>query len=145
MDKYLDKAMNYCSRSEHCIEDIRQKLWNWKVPVEEHDKIITTLVENNFINESRYAIAFVKDKFRFNHWGRIKIRMMLKAKKIGTATIDDALSCIDEEEYIDVLKSLVESESKKIKAATDYERKAKLLRYVAGRGFEPSLASELIS
>lgn len=145
MDKYLDKAMNYCSRSEHCIEDIRQKLWNWKVPVEEHDKIITTLVENNFINESRYAIAFVKDKFRFNHWGRIKIRMMLKTKKIGTATIDDALSCIDEEEYIDVLKSLVESESKKIKAATDYERKAKLLRYVAGRGFEPSLASELIS
>lgn len=142
--KYLDKAMNYCSRSEHCIEDVRQKLWDWKAPEYEHDEIISTLVENDFINEKRYAIAYANDKFKFNHWGRVKIRMMLKSKKIGTAIIDDAISCIDEEEYIEVLKNLIEAESKKVKATTDYERKAKLIRYVAGRGFETSIAGELI-
>lgn len=144
MDKTLDKAMNYCSRSEHCIEDVRQKLWDWKVPEDEHEKIISSLIDNNFINEERYAVAFVRDKFRFNHWGRIKIRMMLKAKKIGTATIDDAISCIDDDEYSEVLRNLIERESKRVKAATDYERKTKLLRYVASRGFETSIASELI-
>lgn len=144
MDKSLDKAMNYCSRSEHCIEDIRQKLWDWKVPEDEHEKIITTLIDNNFINEERYAVAFVKDKFHFNHWGRIKIRMMLKTKKIGTAIIDDAISCIDDDEYFEVLRNLIEKESTRVKATTGYERKSKLLRYVANRGFEPSIASELI-
>lgn len=144
MDKTLDKAMNYCSRAEHCIEDVRQKLWDWKIPEDEHEKVLTTLIDNNFINEERYAKAFVKDKFHFNHWGRIKIRMMLKAKKIVTATIDDAISCIDDDEYFEVLRNLIEKESKRVKATTDYERKAKLLRYVASRGFEPSIASELI-
>lgn len=144
MDRTLDKAMNYCSRSEHCIEDVRQKLWDWKVPEDEHEKIISSLIDNNFINEERYTVAFVRDKFRFNHWGRIKIRMMLKAKKIGTATIDDAISCIDDDEYFEVLRSLIEKESKRVKATTDYERKTKLLRYVASRGFETSIASELI-
>jgi len=137
--------MNYCSRSEHCIEEVRQKLWDWKVPSEEHEKIITSLVENNFVNEERYATAYVKDKFRFNHWGRIKIRLMLKAKKIGAATIDDAISCIDEDEYAEVLRSIIESESRKVKAATDYERRGKILRHVVSRGFEPSIASEFIS
>jgi len=144
MDKNLDKAMNYCSRSEHCIEDVRQKLWDWQTPKEEHDKIIETLIENNYINEKRYAEAYVKDKFRFNHWGRVKIRLMLRAKKIDAATIDDALSCIDEDEYTNVLKNIIETESKRVKAATEYERKAKLLRYVASRGFETTLASEFI-
>lgn len=143
-NRNLDKAMNYCSRAEHCIDDVRQKLWTWKVPVEEHDEIIESLIENNFINEVRYAEAFVKDKFRFNHWGRIKIRLMLRTKRIGAAIIDDAMSCIDDDEYIEVLKNLIEAESKKVKASSDYERKAKLLRYVAGRGFESSLASEFI-
>ena len=73
--------MRYCSKAEHCIDDVRQKLWTWKVPTEEHDDIINTLIDNNFINEQRYAEAFVKDKFRFNHWGRIKISLMLRAKK----------------------------------------------------------------
>lgn len=144
MDKNLDKAMNYCSRAEHCIEEIRQKLWSWKVPVDEHEKIIKALIDNNFINEKRYATAFVKDKFRFNRWGRIKIRLMLKAKKIDAVTIDDAISCIDESEYISVLQNLIEAESERVRATSDYERKSKLLRYAVGRGFEASLVSELI-
>lgn len=144
MDKNLDKAMNYCSRAEHCVEDVRQKLWAWKVPEEEHDAIIETLIENNFIDESRYAEAFVNDKFRFNHWGRVKISMMLRTKKIGVAIIGNAISRIDDDEYIEVMKNLIETESKRIKSSSDYERKAKLMRFIVSRGFESNLASEFI-
>lgn len=144
MNKYLNKSMNYCSRSEHCIDEVRRKLWEWKVPVEEHENILNTLVENNFINETRYAQAYVKDKFRFNHWGRNKIRLMLRSKKIDVAIIDDAILCIDEDEYIEILKSLVENELKRAKGSTEYEKKAKTLRNIVGRGFESNLASEFI-
>ena len=130
--------MRYCSKAEHCIDDVRQKLWTWKVPTEEHDDIINTLIDNNFINEQRYAEAFVKDKFRFNHWGRIKISLMLRAKKIDAAIIDDALSSIDEEEYLDTLRSLISRWS----AETDQQ---KLMHKALSRGFEPNLVREVIS
>ena len=138
MTKSLTKAMRYCSKAEHCVDDVRQKLWAWKVPTEEHDDIINTLIDNNFINEQRYANAFVKDKFRFNHWGRIKISIMLRAKKIDAAIIDDALSSIDEDEYLDTLRNLISRWS----AETDQQ---KLMRKAVSRGFEPNLVREVIS
>jgi len=145
MNDNLEKAREYCSRAEHCIEEVKKKLWDWKVPAEEHEEILKRLVEETFINEGRYARAYANDKFKLNHWGRNKIRMMLRYKKIDVANIDDAISCIDEEEYTEVIRKLVESEMKRVKAASEYERKMKVVRNLAAKGFESSLVGEFIS
>jgi len=72
-DELFHKAASYCSISEHCISDVEEKLMAWKVPQLQRKKLIDKLVEEDFINEKRYALAFVRDKFRFNKWGKIKI------------------------------------------------------------------------
>ena len=74
-EEALYKSAAYCSQSEHCISDLRNKLTQWGVMESDWDKIIRYLVDENYINESRYAIAFTKDKFRYNKWGKIKIRL----------------------------------------------------------------------
>ena len=78
----LTKAMTLCSHREYCNEDIRIKLRSWGVAEEDTEKIIVALIKENFLNEARYSEAFVKDKFRYNKWGRVKIAAHLKAKSI---------------------------------------------------------------
>lgn len=145
MNNNLNKAIGYCSRAEHCIEEVRKKLWDWSVPAEEHEEILKRLVDENFINEERYAHAYVNDKFRLSHWGRIRIKHMLHYKKIDAAIIDAAISSIDEEEYIELVKALVEKEKERIKVANEREKKEKLmLNLVNNRGFEANLVKEFI-
>ena len=96
----LNKAMEQCAHREYCCEDIRNKLTAWGVRNSDSEKIIDVLVRENFINETRYAAAFVKDKFRYNKWGKIKISANLKFKKIPSDIIAEALDSIDNETYM---------------------------------------------
>ncbi len=125
-----------CSRKEYSISDIRKKLQNWKLPESKQEEIIKDLVEENYINESRFAEAFVKDKFRFNKWGRQKIKYQLKQKQITEENIETAFEQISQEDYSEMIEKLLESKNKSVKAKSDYERKGKLLRFMAQRGFE---------
>lgn len=93
----LHRAAALCSSSEHCIADIREKLSRWGIGEPDARTIVERLVQERFIDEGRYAIAFAKDKFRFSGWGRIKIRYALQQKRIGNSGIVNALSLIDEE------------------------------------------------
>ena len=95
----LHRAAALCSSSEHCIADIREKLSRWGIGEPDARTIVERLVQERFIDEERYAIAFAKDKFRFSGWGRIKIRYALQQKRIGNSDIVNALSLIDEEAY----------------------------------------------
>ena len=100
-DELLRKAASYCSIAEHCIEDVNNKLQKWNVPAEWHEPIIDRLIADGFIDENRYAKAFVVDKFRLNKWGKTKIALALKLKGVSKEDISEALELIDEGEYDD--------------------------------------------
>ena len=136
MQDFFLKASYYCSLSEHCIQKVREKLVQWETPKEFIEPIIGKLLEDDYINEERFARAFVKDKFRFNHWGRIKISTHLRALGISSENIAKAMDEIDEDEYAEILDEIVEKKQKTIKKGTDYEIRAKLLRHALSRGFE---------
>ena len=141
----LDKAMAQCSRREFCIDDIRGKLSLWGLEKDSADKVINTLIEEKFIDETRYASAFVRDKFKYNKWGRVKIAAHLKSKKIPEVTITEALSSIDNDQYINFLRRLLEDHRKTVKAKNKYDLKSKLLRYGLSKGYESSLLYDFLN
>lgn len=145
MEEFFLKASYYCSLSEHCIQKVREKLVQWDTPKEFIQPIIDKLVEEDYINEERFARAFVKDKFRFNHWGRVKITTHLKALNISSENISIGMQEIDEEEYAKKLDEIVEKKRKTIKNGTDYEIRAKLLRHALSRGFEYELVASKLN
>jgi regulatory protein len=141
----LSKAMAQCSRREFCIADLRNKLQLWGVGNSDTEKIIAVLIKENFINESRYSSAFVKDKFNYNKWGKVKLAAHLKAKNIPPDIIRSALDSIDNVLYKKFMKEVIEGHRKSIKAKNQYDRKAKLLRYGLSKGFESSLLYDLLN
>ena len=145
MEDFFLKASYYCSLSEHCIQKVREKLVQWETPKELIQPIIDRLLDGDYINEERFARAFVKDKFRFNHWGRVKITTHLKALNISSENISIAMQEIDDEEYEKMLDEIVEKKRKTIKNGTDYEIRAKLLRHALSRGFEYNLVASKLN
>ena len=141
----LNKAMAYCAGKESCLTDTGHKLASWGADDHEIEKILNHLVKEKFIDEERYATAFVKDKFRQNKWGKVKIAVVLRMKKIGDETISKAMDSIDEAEYLDLLKSIVEKQRKTVKAKNQYELKGKLLRHCLSKGFESHLLYDILN
>jgi regulatory protein len=144
IDIALNKAMAFCAGREYCYSEIRQKLISWGVTNDDSEKILKILTEEKFIDEERYAIAFVKDKFRYNKWGKIKISSALKMKKIPGEKITKALNNIDEAEYIDLLKNIIEKQKRTVKAKNLYDLKGKILRHALSKGFESNLVYDLL-
>ncbi len=141
----LNKAMAQCSRREYCCDDVRNKLTSWGISGNDSEKIIANLIKENFIDEQRFAIAFVKDKFNYNKWGKIKISAHLRHKKIPGEIIKQALDTIDYDIYTKVLKDLITSHRRSVKSKNQYDLKAKLLRYGLSKGFESSLLYEVLN
>ena len=130
------KAEAYCSLSEHCKSEVLGKLQQWGAPEKTWEAILHHLAKECYVDESRYATFFVRDKYRFNQWGRIKIAQSLRMKHIPSACIDEAMEEIDEQEYLNILTSLLKKKVRSIKASNDYERNGKLVRFAAGHGYE---------
>ena len=135
-DEVLYKLAAKCSVSEQCLSDIEAKLAKYDLTEEEKTRILRHLVEEKYIDDGRYAEAYVRDKYRFNKWGRIKIAQGLRMKGIDRETIDTAMEAIDEEEYLDILRGLIQSKRRSTKGKNDYEVNGKLIRFATGRGFE---------
>lgn len=140
----LKRCMQLCSKKEYCKYDILQKLKLWKVEVEEGRKIIQKLEEDGFIDETRYAKAFVNDKFRFNHWGKIKIKYYLKQKNIAESIIRISLENIIAEEYKTVLMNEINKKWKAVKTESNFEKKQKVFNYLVSKGFEVDLIMDLL-
>jgi regulatory protein len=117
----------------------------WGVGKNDSEKIIGILIKENFINESRYAIAFVKDKFNYNKWGKVKIAVHLRVKKLPPDIISSALDSIDNELYTKLLNELIANHRRTVKAKNQYDLKAKLLRYGLSKGFESSLLYDILN
>ena len=135
----LNKVAAYCTLCERCISEVKAKLDAWGIEYSSQTKIIDRLIDEKFIDESRYCSAFVNDKLRFNHWGRIKIQAKLREKRLPRELIAAALGNIDEEEYCNILRTLLANKSREISSDEERKKREKLLRFAASRGFEPSI------
>lgn len=132
----LNKAAAYCSSAEHCTAEVMEKLRQWGMDGETSQKIVERLVKDRFISDERYAEAYARDKFRFSGWGKMKISMMLRSKGVEPEIISEALETIEMNEYYETLNSILKSKERSISYKNEYERRGKLVRYAAGRGFE---------
>jgi len=130
------KAEAYCSVAERCRVDVMGKLYQWGVPSVWVDGIMDHLEREGYVDHLRYAKAFVRDKYRFNQWGRMKIVQSLRQKHLSSADIHVAMEEIDEEEYSLFLEHLLERKLLGIKAKNSFERNGKLVRYAVSRGYE---------
>ncbi|HLN56799.1 MAG TPA: regulatory protein RecX [Bacteroidales bacterium] len=140
----LSKAMKLCSGREFCKKDIREKASSWGVSQDDSEKIITLLVSEKFIDEHRYATAYVRDKFNYNKWGKVKIAAGLKMKGIPHETIREAIDSLDVDKYRQCLGDLINSQRKRVKSKNLYDLKGKLMRYGLSKGFESSLLYEIL-
>jgi regulatory protein len=143
-DILLNKAATYASRCEHCESEVKEKLLAWGGSNEEVDEIIAYLIEERYVDNQRYANSYTKDKFRFNHWGKYKISMMLRSKDIGNEIIEEALGQIDDEEYLEKLQQILRDKLRSLKYSSEYEKKGKLFKFAQSRGFESSAISKVI-
>ena len=135
----LHMAASYCSITERCIEDVRTKIISTGASAEVADRIIKRLLKEKFIDESRYCRSFVKDKFRFNRWGRIKLGYELRQRNIASDIISEAINSIDEDEYESALFALLKEKQRTTKGRNEQDIFNKLYRFATGRGFESSL------
>lgn len=130
------KAEAYCSSMERCVAEVEAKLEQWGATPEISEKVVKHLLDEKYIDQKRFCAAFVRDKYRFNQWGRIKISQALRLKKIPAALITQGMEEIDEQEYMEILTRLIEQKKRSVKARTEYERNGKLIRFAIGKGFE---------
>lgn len=132
----LNRLAAYCSVSEHCRADVREKLQKWGLSAEATERIVSRLEEANFLDESRYAKAFVHDKLRFSGWGKRKIALALQQKHVARTTFQPFLDALDAEEYLQILRKALEQKARTLKAEDgDYQRRLKLTRFAMSRGF----------
>ncbi|MGN1245695.1 MAG: regulatory protein RecX [Muribaculaceae bacterium] len=144
-EKALYKAATLCSRSEQCAADIRTKLTAWGVMPSDADAIIQRLERENYLNEERYARAFVRDKFRFGGWGKIKIAYALRLKRIDEAVIGEALEEISDDDYREALLDALRSKLRSVKGREPMQQRAALYRFAASRGYDSDLISRAVS
>jgi len=144
LDELLCKAASYCSISEHCVSEVEDKLNAWGVSPADKQIIIDRLISEDFINEKRFCTYFVKDKFRFNKWGKFKISYALKGKGLDKGIIEDALNTIDDGEYEELLASLLKTKLVGLKYEFEYEKQGKLFRFAQSRGFENNVIERVI-
>lgn len=140
----FNKAALLCSRAEKCTADIQDKLKLWGLNEADYLAVIAELKNEKYIDDERFARAYVKDKFRFNRWGKQKIAYMLQAKRIPHEIIELAFEAIEDENYQDKLRELLSEKAKTTKGKDAFDRKNKLARFAMGRGFESGIIFKVL-
>jgi regulatory protein len=140
----LAKAEHYCAYQERSQYEIRNKLYEWGLKTAEVEELISELIVTNFLNEERFAKAYVSGKFNIKKWGKIKIKQSLKIKQVPDKMITKALNTIDSGDYLQTLLELAEKKAKLITENDAYKKKYKLITYLMGKGFENNLISEVL-
>lgn len=130
-----NKAEAFCSVAEHCPSEVATKLAQWGADDETAERIICHLIKEQYVDPTRYCKFFVRDKYRFTHWGRMKIKQALKFKGLSAEDIETGLEEIDEAEYDALLKGLLLKKKRSITGRNEYERNTKLIRFAVGRGY----------
>jgi regulatory protein len=140
----MTRAARLCSRQERCSHDIIRKLQQWEVSENDIEAVLSWLKKEKYLDDSRYANFYVQDKFRFNQWGKIKIRHVLKQKHLSEETITEALQQIPNDLYKKTCRELIENKLRTLKERNHFTRKAKIFRFASQRGFEPEIIYGII-
>ncbi|WP_276502365.1 regulatory protein RecX [Terrimonas pollutisoli] len=143
-EQALQKLRHYCGYQERCHSEVREKLYNLGVRKNEHDGILSALIEEGYLNEERFAIAFAGGKFRQNQWGRNKIKYALRQKQISEYSVKKALKQINEKEYLALLKKLADEKYDSLKDEQWLVRRKKTMDYLLQKGFEGELVNKII-
>lgn len=144
-EKALNRVASWCSAQERSILEVRNYLEKLDSDPEDIEKILIRLVDENFVDEKRFALAFTRDKFRFNKWGKVKIRMGLREKGINSEIIQISLDELDDDEYLNLALSLLKEKARSVKSSNEYDRKGKLARFLMQKGFESELVMRIVS
>ena len=140
---YAEKMAAYCAGAEHCLQDVRLKLKKEKVADKDINAILKKLTDEGYIDELRFAKAFVRGKFKINKWGRLMIQSELRKKQIPATVVNSALLEINENEYLNTLVALVESK-RRVLGTRSRENEQKAARFAASKGYEPELIFRII-
>ena len=133
-EAYLTLAA-LCAQAEHCQYEMLEKMRRWELSEEAQARVMAKLIKECYVDDERYTQAFVKDKIRYNKWGRRKVEQGLWQKRIDEDIRKRVLDDVDDDEYLSVLRPLLKQKRKTIKAKNDYELNQKLMRFALGRGF----------
>ena len=138
------KAQNYCAYQERSQQEVRNKLYDWGLHCDDVENVIVDLIEQNFINEERFALLFAGGKFRIKKWGKIKIKNELNLRKISPYCIRKALEAINDDEYIQTLKQVIEKKTVITKEKNKFKNFSKIANFVISKGFEKELVREIM-
>jgi regulatory protein len=141
----LQKLRDWCAYQERCQKEVVDKLYEWKINSEKTHEILANLISEGFINEERFACTYVRGKFRIKKWGRLKIRSGLKQREISEYSIRNGMREIDEKEYRNTAKSLLDKKWNSIKSKNTWEKKGKVMNYLMAKGYEQDLIMEWIN
>jgi len=144
-EQATQKLKHYCAYQERSHSEVKKKLYDLGVWKRDHDEILASLIEENYLNEERFAIAFARGKFRMKQWGKVKIRHELKEKQVGEYCIKRALKQIDEEAYLKTLRKLAAEKYKSLKAEQFLVRKKKTIDFLLQKGYERDLILSALS
>ena len=144
-EQALQKLKHYCTYQERSHYEVMQKLWELAVKKSDHDEIIASLIDDDYLNEERFAIQYAGGKFRMKEWGKKKILYGLREKKVSDYSIKKALAAIDEEDYMKVLSKLAEEKFSSLKTEQHMERKKKTIDYLIQKGYEYELVNKTVS
>ena len=144
-EEALKKAKEYCAYQERCHSEVKEKLYSFGLHKNDVDELLSKLIEENYLNEERFAIQYAGGKFRIKQWGRIKIKYALKQKQVSEYCIKKALASIDESNYKKTIKKLADQKLKTLKGEKNiFIKKKKLQDHLIQKGFEINLVIELV-
>jgi len=140
----LAKAESWCAYQERSQQEVRNKLYDWGLHSNEVEEVLTELIVTNFLNEERFAMAYVSGKVNIKKWGKIKIKQGLKLKKVPDKLIQKALNSVDGDKYLGNLLATAEKKSAILKEKEPLKRKYKLIMYLQSKGFENDLIFDVL-
>ncbi len=143
-DQALQKIRHYCAYQERCHAEVREKLYGFGLYKTDVETILAQLIEEDYLNEERFAEQFTGGKFRIKQWGRIRIQYALKQKKVSDYSIRKAMKSIDEDDYIRTLEKLAKLKWNSLKGEQAISKQAKTTQYLMQKGFELPLIQQAI-
>jgi regulatory protein len=142
----LQKLRHYCAYQERCHAEVREKAYTLGMHKSEVEELVSALIQDDYLNEERFAMQFAGSKFRMKQWGRVKIQYELKQKQISPYCIKKALAVVDEEEYMATLEKLAAAKTAALKGETNmFIKKRKLQDYLLQKGYESHLVAAVVS
>jgi regulatory protein len=145
-EQALQKIKHYCAYQERCHQEVKEKLYSLGMHKKDVDELTSQLIEENYLNEERFAIQYAGGKFRMNHWGKIKIKYALKQKQVSEYCIKKALFQIDNDAYIKTLEKLAAEKQNTLKGEkNNFIKSRKVQDYLLQKGYESDLIKDALN